>query len=229
MNYLPPIFKNPQFSIGFINTFLDNLLVSRFRKTPSKGPVAVIWNITHFCNLKCRFCGWWNYDSCFPELIFEEKSVVLDKIADSGVKYLSLCGGEPLICNDLEKVIIRAKSRGLFINISTNGRILKNAARMLIENKVDALTISIDSHLSDIHDNLRGQKGLFHDVLEGVKELDKLRKAQKSSLRIYARCLISKTNAFNMDEYISFWGNTFDGLIFKPIYNNDSCFYKTPE
>jgi len=228
MNYPPFRLKNPQFSVGLITTFLDNLLVYWFRKIPSRGPVAVVWNITQSCNLKCRFCNSWAQPAQSHKLSLPEKISIIDNIADSGVKYLSLCGGEPLICQDLEEVIKKAKKRGLAVNISTNGKLLKEKALMLVNAGVDMLTISMDSHSAQVHNNLRGCPHLFEDILTGIEEVKRLRKNKKQQLRIYMRCLISSANAFNIREYLSFWNPISEGVVFKPIYDNKNCFYNTP-
>ena len=57
------------------------------------------WDITSKCNLRCGHCSVADmYFSAgpYPNVSFSDKLAVLDNLAQGGVRYLSLLGGEPL-------------------------------------------------------------------------------------------------------------------------------------
>lgn len=59
-----------------------------------KVPNSVCWNITSQCNDNCLFC-YRNRDS--KEMDFEKQKIIVEKIADSGIRKVTLAGGEPLM------------------------------------------------------------------------------------------------------------------------------------
>jgi len=211
---------------------LDNCFVFLFHKHASRGPISVIWDITAGCNLNCIFCDRGKAEkgplsTGEKELNTLDKLKITRKLAQSGVCILSLCGGEPLLCHDLAEVIKEAKLKKMFVNVSTNGLLLEEKARMLVGAGVDSVTVSIDSHLPDNQDSWRGHKGLFRQIEKGIQAIRTL--AQKKSISIEARCLINKINAFSLRDFADFWQDKVDFIIFKPIYENLFALYRIPE
>jgi MoaA/NifB/PqqE/SkfB family radical SAM enzyme len=124
--------------------------------------IAAKWDITSRCNLRCRHCSVAStYFSRQPytELDLPKKLAVLSNLADGGVTYLSLLGGEPLsLHEDLLILISHAKNKGMNVGIVTNGILLtKDVCLRLIDTGVDRITVSIESIHSAQHDEIRGR------------------------------------------------------------------------
>lgn len=215
----------------FLPTFLNNCYVFLSQKEASKGPISIVWDITNKCNLRCIFCDWWKVEKNNPfpqkkELSTQEKLVIIRRIAKAKTGILSFCGGEPLLCQDLELLIKEAKSKGILVNISTNGLLLEEKAKMLVKSGIDFITLSIDSYDSEVHDRIRGHKGLFSQIEKGIKAIRSLTKTKR--VYIEARCLINKMNCFSLEDFVNLWNKKVDFIIFKPIYENPFILYRVP-
>ena len=124
--------------------------------------IAAKWDITSKCNLRCSHCsvaGLYFSGQRYHELKLAEKLVVLDNMAQGGVRYVSLLGGEPLtLRKDLLAVIAHAKKLGMSVGIVTNGILLvEETCRALVDIGLDKITVSIESTKADQHDSIRGQ------------------------------------------------------------------------
>lgn len=213
------------------STFLDNSFVFLAKKIPQKGPLFIVWDITAECNLHCSFCGFRKASNGVletkKELTLEQKMKTIKNLAKNGVWFLSLCGGEPLLCKELENIIKEAKAYGMIVNVSTNGVLLEQKAQALINCGVDFVTLSIDGHNAGILDEIRNYDGLFERIERGINALHILSK--KSSVFIEARYLINKKNYLFMNNFVKVFGSKVNSIIFKPIYQNPNVFYHVPE
>lgn len=126
-------------------------------------PEVVSWNITNMCNLRCSHCY---LDASYlttggNELGTEECLEIVDGLADAGTGILILTGGEPLMRQDIKKVIEKA-SEDMMVVIGTNGLLLnKKRVKQLVEMGVGGIGVSIDSLEPEVHDSFRGQKGAW--------------------------------------------------------------------
>lgn len=215
----------------FLVTFLDNGYVFISGKEAKRGPISVVWDITDKCNLKCIFCDWGKIDkNNLPPggeaLKTEEKIKIIRKLGKAGVWLLSFCGGEPLLCEDIGLLIKECKAGGMVVNVSTNGLLLEDQARMLADAGVDSITVSIDSDSVEALDKMRGCPGLFDRIARGIGAIRDLSK--KRRILIEARYLINKLNAYGLERFVDYWGKKVDLIMFKPIYENEQVFYKVP-
>ena len=116
-----------------------------------------------------------------------------------------------------------AKKSGLLINVTTNGSlILKN---LDLIKYLDYITISIDSHIGDIHDKIRGLPGLSNKIIEGIKAISHLKKGPIINIR----GIVTKANASDIGEYINYWKDKTDQILFQPIHQSPHIGFKTPQ
>lgn len=86
--------------------------------------------VTARCNHACPFCyGVWHER---PELAGEELSTeawgeILEECARRGVEDVQFTGGEPLLREDLEELVDRARAAGLKTSVYTNASLLDEA------------------------------------------------------------------------------------------------------
>ncbi|MGL4989862.1 MAG: radical SAM/SPASM domain-containing protein [Sarcina sp.] len=99
---------------------------------------------TNICNLSCNFCPKTKRKLEFMKK--EKFNLILDKIKPyTDYIYLHLMG-EPLLNKELEDFILIAKNKGLKINITTNGTLLKENGQSIIKtNSVRQVNISLHS------------------------------------------------------------------------------------
>ena len=98
------------------------------------------------CNLNCSYCDTaWAIPQDAPcvEMTSEE---IMDKISESGIKNVTLTGGEPLIQKDINPLIERIASRGFRLELETNGAVAIEETAMLRKEKnlQDKITFTLD-------------------------------------------------------------------------------------
>lgn len=118
--------------------------------------------LTNRCNLACAHCYAESGKPLSCEMSAGTLCSLIDAFANLGGCRLFLTGGESLLCNHLYKVIRFAKSRHLFVYLSTNGyAITDKKADELIALGVGAVNVSIDGDNADTHDKFRGKKNSY--------------------------------------------------------------------
>jgi GTP 3',8-cyclase len=129
-------------------------------------------SVTDRCNMRCRYCMpeqdyvWLPRQSI---LSFEEIDRVVGIFAGLGVEKIRLTGGEPLLRQDLPKLVtlIRRHSKLRDIALTTNGILLARHAGELRAAGLDRVTVSLDTLRADRM--LEFARSARHaDVLEGI-------------------------------------------------------------
>jgi radical SAM protein with 4Fe4S-binding SPASM domain len=88
---------------------------------------------------------------------------------------ITLFGGEPLIHPQWAEVVKRIKEAGLRCNMISNGILLKKKAEEAVQLGLDEIIFSLDGP-AEVHDRIRGGKGVFRRALEGFQHLAKVKK-----------------------------------------------------
>lgn len=90
-------------------------------------PRRLSLEVTARCNYACPFCyGVWHEreELAGPELGTVEWGAILEECARRGVKEVQFTGGEPLLREDLDELIDRARAAGLKTAVYTNASLL---------------------------------------------------------------------------------------------------------
>jgi MoaA/NifB/PqqE/SkfB family radical SAM enzyme len=145
-------------------------------------PSSISLTITNACNLRCQMCGQWSqegYIRCAPERLKGEMTLadwqrVIDELAEHEIHSLLLRGGEPFVYPHIIPLMEYIHDKDMFISIDTNGTRIKDyaaeIARIGSSGSGVHLTISLDGPEA-IHDQVRGVKGTYARVREGVAAL----------------------------------------------------------
>jgi MoaA/NifB/PqqE/SkfB family radical SAM enzyme len=146
---------------------IKNSLKALVRNFILRNPVPILFSlsVTHRCNARCPFCGFWKSKPT-EEMTAEEIEKVMADAYDLGCLTVVLTGGEPLLRKDLPKILRYAKEAGLSTYLLTNGYLLPNSISHIHEN-LDLVNVSIDFPDSR-HDRTRGLKGLLERATEGI-------------------------------------------------------------
>lgn len=160
------------------------------------GPV-VIWNLVRRCNLLCKHCYSISGDVDFPgELTTDEVFSVMDDLKAFRVPVLILSGGEPLLRPDIYDISRRAKARGFYVGLSTNGTLIDDEhAGCIAEIGYDYVGISLDG-IGAVHDRFRGKAGAFDESLAAVRRLRKL------GVKVGLRFTMTMDNAANLEPLL---------------------------
>ncbi|MBI4405579.1 MAG: radical SAM protein [Deltaproteobacteria bacterium] len=134
-------------------------------------PVYCEWELTHSCNLDCRFCSTGASSNYNPaeESPTDRIYSQMDQLKALGVRVIHFSGGEPTLKKDFLEIVRYAKAKGIVVVVTSNGVTNKQTIRALLE--ADLVRISIDGK-EELHDSLRRRKGSFGRAIETVKELN---------------------------------------------------------
>jgi MoaA/NifB/PqqE/SkfB family radical SAM enzyme len=127
--------------------------------------------LTERCNFACAFCG---YRVEGGEMPFEKACGVVADAGDLGAGAAVLTGGEPLLHPRVHDVAAYCKSRGLGVNVTTNGWLVQREAGRIAAAGVDSVSFSIDG-CAETHDRLRGRHGAHAAAVAGIGALKKAR------------------------------------------------------
>jgi MoaA/NifB/PqqE/SkfB family radical SAM enzyme len=151
-------------------------------------PLNAQIEITYRCNHLCTFC--YNSPSGQREMTTPQIFEALGKIADFGVLYLTLTGGEALCHKDFFKIAEEVRRLGMALRIYTNGYLL--ADRKIVK-KVKALKpfeieITIHGGRAETHDALTRIKGSFDKTVTAIRTLT------EEGVKVNLKCPITKLN-----------------------------------
>lgn len=119
---------------------------------------------------------------------------LLDQLAEAGVLFLCISGGEPLVRPDLFDVIEHAR-RGLFnVKLKTHAMLIgESEAARLRELGVEQVQVSIYSHRPEAHDGITKVEGLLDRSLAAVRVL------RSQGLKVAVTCVLMRQNARDYD------------------------------
>jgi heme d1 biosynthesis radical SAM protein NirJ len=156
------------------------------------GPV-VIWNLIRRCNLTCKHCYSISADTNFAgELSTDDVFKVMDDLRDFRVPVLILSGGEPLLRPDIFDIAKRAKAKGFYVALSSNGTLIDPSnIGAIAECDFDYVGVSLDG-IRETHDKFRRLDGAFEASMKGI------RLCQDLGLKIGVRFTMTQDNAHDL-------------------------------
>ncbi len=134
-------------------------------------------NPTQYCNLRCRHC--WvsppyaeNRSGADGEMTMKETIGVVREAMELGLTSVKITGGEPLLREDLEDLLIFCLRNNIKTWIETNGTLVDTkSAKMFKGAGLDFISVSLDSPFAEKHDVFRGRKGAFDSATRGIRNL----------------------------------------------------------
>jgi radical SAM protein with 4Fe4S-binding SPASM domain len=105
-------------------------------------------------------------------MTFHEICSVLNQLADMGVLFLCLTGGEPLLRNDFWKILEYARKKEFVIRLNSNGALITSeAAKRLVG--ISFVDISIYGMSENAYKSFTGVKGIFRKVMNAIEQMKK--------------------------------------------------------
>ncbi len=173
-----------------------------------RRPFVVVWAITHRCNQRCAYCGLWKRSE--PELSTQEALRIIDELSSTGTRKIIFTGGEPLLRDDLGRLVDHARRKNISVGLSTNGILF--ASRLPELAGLSYLSLSLEGP-EEIHDALRGG-GSFRKVLEAARAA----KEKGMSLRFYAT--LNALNVDRIDDLLGLSDQYGAQIVFQPATAN---------
>lgn len=144
---------------------------AHFWKVPA--PAGVLWDLTSRCNLRCRHCVVSAGEECTDELDLSDCFRLIDEFADFKIGQLILSGGEPMIRKDFFDIAEYAASKGILLQIATNGTLIDEEGAQRLASIGARTQVSLDSSIAATHDDFRQSPGSWQKTINGIKLLVK--------------------------------------------------------
>jgi MoaA/NifB/PqqE/SkfB family radical SAM enzyme len=175
--------QQPGYALHAARMRLLSALSYRFGQGRSTLPETVSLLLTYRCNLHCQMCGQWgergSLKNLLPAITRRYLEITLIKRLIEEVKTfhptITLFGGEPLLHPHWADVVKLIKGAGLRCNMISNGILLKKRAEEAVRLGLDEIIFSLDGP-AEVHDRIRGGRGVFRRALEGFQHLERVKK-----------------------------------------------------
>lgn len=186
--------------------------VQRIERKNFKSPKSVAMEITHRCNLRCKFCYMAGLRKPEPDMPIKKLFNIINQLEETGCLDLTLLGGEPLIRDDFVELYKYIKKKGLLVVILTNGTLITSEIANCFKGYPPThLRISIYAGSNEGYEKISGSKGIFSKLEESLKIL------KKEGVKFVLQALITKLNynefskikRFAADLEVPFWSKTF--------------------
>ena len=169
-------------------------------------PMTAVWEITMGCNMRCMHCGSICESPLEDELTTVEALDLCSQIADMGLKWITLSGGEPFTRKDWHQIVRSLSERGVLPNMITNGWNLDEKTLSLAkESGVSTIAISVDGP-RDVHDKIR-KEGSFDRLTGAFERMDTLG-ITSGAVTTVSTMNINKLDAimdFLVEKRVKFW------------------------
>ena len=133
-------------------------------------PLSVHLDLTYRCNERCVHCYLDHHDH--GEMTTAEIKDLLDQMAEAGVFYLTISGGEIMMRRDFFEILEHARKRTFCVKLKSNGILIrKKEADRIKSLGVESVQISIYSHIPEVHDAITKLPGSLKDSIEAIRRL----------------------------------------------------------
>lgn len=130
-------------------------------------PLTAHLDLTYRCNERCVHC-YLDHDD-HGEMSFAEIKDLLAQLADAGVLFLTLSGGEILMRMDFFDILRYARQLQFCVKLKTNGFMIRaEEADLMRELGVQEVRISIYSHRPEVHDAITKLAGSLKRSLAAI-------------------------------------------------------------
>ena len=112
--------------------------------------------VTYRCNAFCEFCHFGEHEKfkATPHAKLEDFKSNVSQLAELGVKFIDLTGGEPLLNPNIHLMAEFTKSLNMQTSITSNGLLYPKFAERLAGN-INLLHFSLDSPDEEEHNKIR--------------------------------------------------------------------------
>ncbi|MDX2849298.1 radical SAM protein [Streptomyces sp. PA03-3a] len=164
------------------------------REPSTYGYVRASYEINLGCNFDCEFC--YLGEKKFEGLGWEQQKQLLDIMADAGVLYLQITGGEALIDRRFPQVYAYAHDLGMMLQVSTNGsRLHSPAIQDLFRGRPPyRVTVSVYGATEETYDATTRRRGAFKLFMRGLDA------AREAGLPLRMNVVVAKDNEHEVAE-----------------------------
>jgi AdoMet-dependent heme synthase len=133
-------------------------------------PLSVQLDLTYRCNEQCVHCYLDHED--YGEMTTVEIKKLLDELAEAGVFFLTMSGGEILLRRDFFEILEYARALLFCVTLKTNAVLIRERQAERIHSLgVHAVQISIYSHRPEVHDSITKVPGSLKRSVDAIRLL----------------------------------------------------------
>lgn len=180
-------------------------------RMPPAPPLFLFVHVNKRCNLRCEHCDFWMRDDDDQPnyLSWEQKRQILRDFSGMNPRgSVVICGGESMLdLEDYFAITTECKALNLRTLSVINGTRLRSSslADRMISDGPSEISVSLNSHRSDLHDKTRGVSGSFDKAVRALRLLiDARARNPKRGTRIYAMGLIFDENYRELEDFYDF-------------------------
>jgi hopanoid biosynthesis associated radical SAM protein HpnH len=190
----------------------------------AKFPFVLMLEPLHACNLRCSGCGRIREyaDTIQQRLTVKE---CLDSIQECGAPVVSICGGEPLLYNEIVELVDETLRLGKHIYLCTNGILLEEKlgefVKLAERNRRTKRKLFWNVHLDGtaaVHDAVVEKSGTFAKALSGITAV------KQAGFYAYTNTTLYKTSTvadlIELAEQLR--AVKIDGMMIAPGYGYDT-------
>ncbi len=178
---------------------------------------------TSKCVGRCIMCKNWSLSEQ-SSLDIDVCKNIINQAAKLGVDHINFAGGEPLLFSGLIDLIKLIKSYGIETALVTMGTLINEINAMeLIKSGIDEIRFSLDSPVSDVHNEIRGTKLAFSKGVIGLRNLlDVRNKVDSNNPVVVVGMTVMKLNYQQIIEMVEFCDKIkVNRLDFNPVMQVD--------
>jgi len=184
-------------------------------------PKKLMLMVTSRCNLNCLFCEVPQRRYRKKELSKEEVFFIIEKAYQLGVEEIEFTGGEPLMYKYLWEAIEYALSKGLKVDLTTNGLLIKENIEFIKKVPFNGISVSIDGR-EKTHNYLRG-KDCYAEILENIELL------QKYGKDVAVNFVVNAQNVDELENVYNYFSSRNILFFFFPVVNQPQMYFRSPE
>jgi hopanoid biosynthesis associated radical SAM protein HpnH len=187
-------------------------LISQKLYGRQRYPLVLMLEPLFRCNLQCAGCGKIDY----PEEILNRRLSVNECLSASdecGAPIVAISGGEPLIHEEMPRIVSGLIGRRKFVYLCTNGLLLSTRIKDYTPSPYLTLSVHLDGN-RERHDALACRRGVFDSATEGIKL------ARGKGFRVTVNCtLYEGTAAQEVSDFFDFVMSLgIEGIMVSPAY-----------
>jgi radical SAM protein with 4Fe4S-binding SPASM domain len=166
-------------------------------RSEEHAPLTAMIEIADRCNEVCVHC--YQVQGQRGELETDDWRKILDELAELGVLFLTISGGEATLRADFLEIVAHARKRRFAVKLFTNGlSMTRELAGQLAELAVQEVQISLYSHRAEVHDWVTRVPGSWDKTVNGARFL------MEAGVRVVLKSPIMTFNEADVDAYIDF-------------------------
>ncbi len=207
---------------------IPQYLVSRYKyeifprkKITEEYPSLLQIEPTSICNYRCIFC--FETDKTFTnkkngymgQMKFELFRDIIDD-AEGNIDFLTLASrGEPLVCKDIDKMLLYTSEKFLNVKLNTNASLLtEKKSHSILSGGVNTLIFSADAADEDLYSKLR-VNGKLKTVLKNIELFKKIQNKHYSKKKIVTRVSgVKVNNDQKIEDMEKLWKGLVDQVAF---------------